>query len=487
MKRFITFALLSLSFAFCAFADEAQKSAEKPMNYKMDDFRNYYGAWAGLSQLEYLKFCQNMGYKYVTYRNNMEKFKESKGMYFIFVNPEHYCYDVIVDAKKKYSPEQIARWRDICAMKDASLPFPDCMATGWFYGLHTYVGKPDYSRFSLQLNFQKQKVIDMAVAEVVKTAKAIMKKNPDFKYAGCIWDVPMLTGDFYGWKKGWKRPRQVGLSHWRGVDSVSVPEGEKLDYKTYSEGYLAFLRKLRVESDKIAPSKIKFIVDPWDIYSDYIEHFVRLNIPPTDDAFADLIQTEAANDKFIKDKRILESGYIDIEHIGQASDLCTYEFDKEIYLVAIAAVNGVWTSWFGNPTPSIPTIRDVPARMKITRALGTWENLNNTPLSKRKWNPKKWEYTSPTAYMSREVVWAIQPERNRLLFSMLDPNAKIEIPDGWEFEKMYALTSIFDEYHRPKLEKNFDITPNSVSLKEDSSYLVGQGFVIYLKQVPKGK
>ena len=488
MEKLFCAAVLSALISAITYAQEnpggkaAEQSApkEEVLNYSLDDFRNYYGSWAELSPLDSLIYCRNMGYKYVIYRGGMERYKESNGLRFLLVDPEFMAYNRNLDMKKSYSQKVIDMWRDICAMKDASAPFPDCMATGWFWAKHSRDKNPDFSKCSLQLNFQKQKVIDMAVDKIIKKAKDIMKKNPNFKYGGCIWDVPMLTGDFYGKKPEWKRPRQVDMSFWRGVDSVSVPEGVKLDYPTYSEGYLAYFRKLRQESLKISPDA-KFIVDPWDVYRDYIAHFKRLNVPHTDPGFADFIQTEANNDRFVTDKRIAESGYIDLPHQGQASDLSTYDFDKEIKLVSAAAVKGVWTSWFGNPCPGLPSIRDVPARMKITRAIGTWENLNNTPLSQRKWDASKNVYSSPTAYMSKDLVWAIQPKTNKLFFCILSPDAYVDLPEKWEIEKIHALTSIFSEYLRPDLEKNFDVAGNALAFKPNSRYLVGQGFVAYLK------
>ncbi len=453
---------------------------EKPLNYTLDDFRNYYGSWAELSPKDSLIYCKNMGYKYVIYKDGMERYKEADGLRFLLVDPEYMTYKRSLDMKKIYSQKDIEMWRDICAMKDASAPFPECMATGWFWNQHSKDKNPEFTKCSLQLNFQKQKVIDMAVNGIIKRAKNIMKKNPNFKFGGCIWDVPMLTGDFYGKKPQWKRPRQVDMSFWRGVDCVSVPDGVKLDYPTYSEGYLAFFRKLRKEALKISPDA-KFIVDPWDVYRDYIAHFKKLNVPRTDPGFADFIQTEANNDRFVTDERIAESGYIDLPHQGQASDLSAYDFDREIKLVSSAAVKGVWTSWFGNPCPGLPSIRDVPARLKITRAIGTWENLNNTPLSQRKWDASANIYSSPTAYMSKDLVWAIQPKTNKLFFCVLNPDARIVLPKRWEIGQVHPLTSIFTEYLTPDIKKNFDVSSNTLSFKPNSKYLTGQGFSAILK------
>ena len=60
---------------------------EKPLNYTLDDFRNYYGSWAELSPKDSLIYCKNMGYKYVIYKDGMERYKEADGLRFLLVDP----------------------------------------------------------------------------------------------------------------------------------------------------------------------------------------------------------------------------------------------------------------------------------------------------------------------------------------------------------------------------------------------------------------
>ena len=54
-------------------------------------------------------------------------------------------------------------------------------------------------------------------------------------------------------------------------------------------------------------------------------------------------------------------------------------------------------------------------------------------------------------------------------------------PGRREVGEIYALAGIFSEYLRPELEKNFDIAVTVLAFKPNSRYLVGQGFVAYLK------
>ena len=93
----------------------------------------------------------------------------------------------MMDFKKvpTYTKEQIAHWMDFCAMKDASLPFPDCMATGWFNRFNHREWKPDHPEYgvvTLVLNMQKKKVIDAVVKRNKERVEAIEKRNPDFKF-----------------------------------------------------------------------------------------------------------------------------------------------------------------------------------------------------------------------------------------------------------------------------------------------------------------
>ena len=67
------------------------------------------------------------------------------------------------------------------------------------------------------------------------------------------------------------------------------------------------------------------------------------------------------------------------------------------------------------------------------------------------------------------------------LASRLRSYAYVDLPGKWKIEKIHALTSIFSEYLRPDLEKNFDVAGNALAFKPNSRYLVGQGFVAYLK------
>lgn len=90
------------------------------------------------------------------------------------------------------------------------------------------------------------------------------------------------------------------------------------------------------------------------------------------------------------------------------------------------------------------SIRDVPARIKLVKALPVWENLNNTPLSERKWDGTVYE--SPTAGISRDVVYAMQPKTNKLFFVFNTPDGKVKVPNGYSVSRIYFTDGLFREY-----------------------------------------
>ena len=102
-------------------------------------------------------------------------------------------------------------------------------------------------------------------------------------------------------------------------------------------------------------------------------------------------------------------------------------------------------------------------------------------ISQRQWDASANIYSSPTAYMSKDLVWAIQPKTHKLFFCVLNPDARISLPNKWEIGQIHPLTSIFTEYLTPDLKKNFDVSSNTLSFKPNSKYLTGQGFSAILK------
>ena len=134
------------------------------LNYKIDDFRNYFcGSWGG-SAPDILTYCKNMGIKHIGYAPGMETFKDAEGCYFYLLDPEYITYARSLHMDKKYSKEQIEKWARQCALIDASKPFPKNLATGWFF---------NDNHCTLILDYQQQKVIDETVIGIINRVKQI--------------------------------------------------------------------------------------------------------------------------------------------------------------------------------------------------------------------------------------------------------------------------------------------------------------------------
>lgn len=128
-------------------APAAEQAAPSPaIKYDKDDYRNYFGAGWQADSGEVISFAKRMGFSHVMAMGGMPKNRDSDGMYFYIETPEYGTYRRYVDPSKKYTPEQIREWETTCALKDASKPFPENLATGWF-------STPTV--FSVQLDFQQ--------------------------------------------------------------------------------------------------------------------------------------------------------------------------------------------------------------------------------------------------------------------------------------------------------------------------------------------
>jgi len=450
--------------------------------YRFEDPRNFFGVWMGPVR-ERVAYARAMGYSHILYCHGMENVKESAGLWFVLETPEYDAYPSRLDEDKAYTPAEIKKFEEMCAIKDASAPFPHNIATGWFYDQHEArirgcTNGLAFKHYSVQANFQKKAVIDKIVAHTCRRIREIEKRNPNFKFGGFCWDVPNPTGDFYGTKEGWRFARQVTLAHWTGKDSVSLRPGETVDYSTYSEGFLRYRVALRRAVATLNP-KAAFIVDPWSVGNDWVMRFIEGGFMGDEfrEARADFVMSEGPNG--FLDPICFTNGFLRADQIAYSCDILPYDYAREIKNVGQAATGGVWSVWYGCPCPVATSIRDVPPRMKLAHELPRLENLNNTPLSARKWDDEKAAYDSPTAHIDAGVVWVVHPYTKRIYFCFTSPVASIRLPQGFKAGKVNALKSLFEDYRWPKLEKVFEATPEGeLKIRPGHEYVVGEGFVV---------
>ena len=396
---------------------------------KPDDFRNLYGiVWTGTPS-QNLEYACQMGYTHVFYQAGMEKNPKSKGLKFFIESPEYSVYPRLIDTEKTYSPEQIKWWETHCSLISLEKPFPWNIAPGWRIG----------KKFTATLDLQQKSVIKETVAKIVDRVKRIEAKNPDFKFAGFAWDVPQPPGDFWdGSKDDWfANGSQVTLSRWTGKDSGIKHPDVVHDYPTHKLGHYEFYRRLFERCRKEKNPDSKFIVEPYNVYGGWIKDIEEdllktKGLEETKKYLPDFVCSEGSGTEFVEDPRVTKSGLYKKNQVSSSTPNVYDELNAR-KIAATAAINGAWTHWYGRPgatgnMPDYKTIRDVPARLKLSKVIPVWENINNTPLSERKWDGKT--YSSPTAFMDKNGLGALQPQTQKFFFVFNSDKAKVPIPAG---------------------------------------------------------
>lgn len=474
-------------------AEKSEKPAAQPEplkgavadvpDYKLDDFRNFFGlCWIGNGH-DTLAYARQMGYRHVYFQWGMERDPLSDGMFFVLESPEYNVYPRVVNINKKYTPEE-KKWFELnCSLIAPEKPFPQNMATGWFF-------PPD--RFTATLDLQQERVIEEITNKVIEFTKNIERCSKNFKFSGYAWDVPQPFGDFYSEHPTRKMDNgaQVTLAHWTGKDaSVKHPDVTQ-EYATYSEGHFEFYRRLFEKARKQINPEAKWIVEPASVYNDWMRYmewpFMKAKGDGRKNYMPDLVATECTETEFITDKRNFESGLIDMAHVGTTTPDVFDDATLRL-IAATAATHGSWTGWFGRPggtgnNPGFHTINDMPARLKLNRAVAVWENLNHTPLSQRKWDGTN--YSSPTAGMTPEVIWALQPQTDKLFFVFLSEDGKFEIPAGYKVDNIYHTDGLFRELE-PVRKSIVAVRKNRIVQR--APYISGVGFVAHLKKIDSEK
>ena len=438
LRRFLIANCLTL--ALCASAIGAENADTQ--KYAPEDFRNYFGLAWNSTLTEILQYCKNVGHTCVMYKEGMERNPLSDGMTFVIETPEYAAYRRTIDLSKKYTKEEIAKIESLCAVAFPEKPFPQNMATGWFF---------NKNQVSMQLDMQQKAVHDIIIKRIFERVEKIEKRNPRFKFAGFSWDVPQPYGDFNIYvEKSKNRNRQTTLSHWTGFDGTPERAGIKHDYPTYFEGYFEFYRAL-MERARAKNPQAKFIVEPYDIYHDWIRHaeseFIKSKGADAKKYMPDFIWAEGRGTAFVNDARIFKSGLFTKRDVGNS---CPAEFaEQKVRATASAAAKaGAWTAFFGryggyNTAPYAKSIRDIAARVKLAKLIPVWENLNNTPLSER--NLENGVYQSPTAHMSADAYSAVRPQGDGMFFVFITDNGSVKIPQGKKLDKVVYLDGIFGE------------------------------------------
>ena len=448
---------------FCAAANLFAGQADP-----RDDFRNFYGISWRNSPADNLAYARQMGYRYVFYQSGMEKLPQASGMRFYLESPEYSAYERTINPSKKYSPAQIRDFETARALANTTEPFPKNIATGWFFANGSFSTEPDY---------QQKKVTDAIVAKIISKVKKIEAANPKFRFAGFAWDVPQPAGDFWTPATPNKRRAQVTLAVWTGKDSGAKHPDAVHDYATYSAGKLAYYRTLlETARAEIAPDA-KFIVEPYKPESGWFKYMRAY----PDALRADLICQESAGTEFLDDKNVV--GAEKIWDVSRMMSTTPNVFDEPSArnIAARAAVAGAWTGWYGRfggtgNMPDYKSIREVPARLKLVKALPVWENMNSTPLSARSW--KGGVYKSPTAFISADAVAALQYGTNKFFAVFNTPAAKVVAPDGYRVKSVFKTDELFIE--NGSADGEVFVKDNVIS---PTASAVGKGYIVELEKL----
>ncbi len=442
-----------------SFTGKVQPKKAKP------EFRNFYGiAWRGTPH-ENLAYARQMGYDYVFYQKGMENDSLSNGLHFYIETPEYSIYKRDIETQKTYSPAAIQFAETHYSLMNNTKPFPDNIARGWFKNAHA---------FTVQLDFQQQKIITWGVDSILQYVNSIEAKNSKFRFGGFAWDVPQPAGDF--WDTIQHPGKQITLKFWTGKDSGVKHPDVTHEFSTYSDGRIAYYKQLFKASRKQFPDA-KFIMEPYRIFEDWIN--VVGDRADAKEVTPDILAQERFGTEFVNDERIFASGLIGKQNVMSTTPDRFSEADNRVY-AASAAINGAWFSWYGRfggtgDMPAFKSISEVPARLKLIRVLANWENVNKTPLEQRSWDGVV--YKSPTAVASPDIIAVVQPETKKLFAVFLTEKGEVAIPAG---KKVIAIFEVDDLFIETKIN-NDDIEIQSNSLKIKRADCLNKGYIFHLK------
>ena len=427
------------------------------------DFRNFYGiAWDG-KPADNMAYAQQMGYDYIIYAGGMENEENATNIRFYLESPEYFTYTRSVDRNREYTAEEKESISSFSALKDASLSFPDNLATGWFT-------TPD--RFTILPDFQQQRVVDEVIERIFQKVEELQRPEKGFIFGGFAWDVPQLSGDFFD-KQQRLGGNQQTLAYWRGVDSGDLYPGNTHEYTTHSDGRAAFYKTLFKRTKEKYPDA-KFIMEPWQIYDEWIK-----GVALRDDAkelIPDMLLQEKPGLEFITDKRIYDSGLTDDTCVGSTTPNIFGE-DKNRETAAMAAIHGSSFGWFGRfggtgNMPRYKNVYDVPARLLLVRVIPDWENKNGTPLEDRKWS--EGVYSSPNAYISEDLIYAVQPKTGKIFVVFNSENGKTRFNLWKNGMQIYRTNGMLIE--EETANDDLEISGQTIRLKNGSG--VGKTYIL---------
>lgn len=463
MKKRLALSLIILVFHYITnlFA-QPEKKTHIDLRY---DHRNFYlVAWNG-DWRDHLAYARQMGHTHVYYRPGMEKDPNAKDMRFYLGSPEYHCYSRDIDTRREYTEEETDSISRFVALKDSTAPFPDNLARAWFRQPQVFCVEPDY---------QQQRVIDLIVEKTLKRIEEIEKNDLNFRFAGYMFDVPQLTGDFWDTLQTRNTGRQITLAYWTGRDCGSRHPDVMHNFPTYSDGKAAYYQQLFERTRERYPD-LKVFMEPYSVYTGFIKPIE--DRPDFKELMPDILAQEKGGTEFITDHRIYQSGLVQREDVMSTTpDVFSESESRKI--AGLSAANGHYFGWYGRwggsgDMPNYQNIWEVPPRLLLVRAIPTWENLLQTPLEKRRWDEES--YSSPTSSISRDVIVGTQPGTNKIFLVFNDPGGVASLPEGaGKGLRIYRTNGLFIEEGGPV--DDLAITDGKITLKY--RYAAGRGYIL---------
>jgi hypothetical protein len=421
-----------------------EKEPLLPENYEELSRYNFFGiCWNGKPD-DNLRFAKQMGYEYVMYQKGMENSSLAENLHFYLESPDYQVYsslgiDRTLSLKKDYSPQQKETYQKYFALKNNSATFPDNMASGWFSG----------DGFSVEPDWQQKRVIDYFVQQITADSRNKEKPSKNFLFGGVAWDVPQLTGDFYGGGK------QITLATWNGEDCSGLFPGNRHEFKTYSEGKARYYLALKDALKREYPGRrLNFIFEPYNFYDSWFKGIGNLDHNDQLKLMEDAMITEecgrtkwATGTEFVDDKRVFDTGLITRNNTGSTTP-DNHDLASNKIIAGKAGINGSWFGWYGRFSGSgdrvpMKNIYEVPSWLQLIRVVANWDNLNDIPLADRKWDGTA--YISTNSRIDDNIIYSRQPKTHKLFVVFLNGKGELKLNSGEKIVSISRVDSYFCE------------------------------------------
>ncbi|MCC6220695.1 MAG: hypothetical protein IT291_05570 [Deltaproteobacteria bacterium] len=401
---------------------------------------------------EHIKYARQMGYDYIGLNNYMtvaqvDGLGNKSGLRFYMVDPQYnkeFVFKGFNDmiSNRTFTQAEKDFYNGYMAWKSTEA-FPNNLASGHFWSSGT---------FHAMWDFQQQRVVDMVVEGIIAGGKGLEDSAADFRFAGVMFDVPRLYGDFHYWKSDGSVPF-TRMSNWTGSDSALLHSGITHAYPTYQDGFAAFFKKLSTRMKQEFPNA-KWILEPGKIYNTewlhadgWVEEIVlrsdkNLLVP-------DFLSQEHGGTQFIDDGRIFSAGLnITKDMVGSTTplDYGRSELGQRT-MAAKAAINGAWLNWFGRmgkmSAEFTDKIENVAPRLKLIRVIPNWDNLRGVSLTSRSWNGSV--YQSPTSYADANVIYSRHWKTGKLFVVFNNHSGVVRLKTGEAVQAVRRVDSYFVE------------------------------------------